>query len=387
MDMTSPTAQHNREQLLQWRHHLHSIAETAFGEHNTSRYIAQELEKLGLEVTTGLGGTGVVGTLRRGTSNKSIGLRADMDGLPLTEKSGAAYAPETPGSMHACGHDGHMTMVLGTAQKLINDDSLDGIVHFLFQPAEEPGRGAQAMIDDGLFTKLPMDMMFGIHNMPGWAEGNLLTRPGALMASEDNFVITIKGLGGHASRPQLVIDPIVIAAEIITALQTIVSRSIDPALSGVVSCTEIFTDGSRNAIPSEVVIKGDTRSFDREVQATLEKRMREIVDGICRAHGATGTVEYTFEFEPTFNDPSATEIAINAAISVVGSDRVDGNCAQFMGSEDFGVFAKHVPACFMFLGMGENHKPLHNSEFNFNDEVLETGIDFYVAAVQSQLAK
>ena len=376
----------NSENLLMWRHHLHSIAETAFNEIDTSDYIAEQLRQLGLDVTTGLGGTGVIGTLKRGTRNKSIGLRADMDGLPLQEKSGAAYA-QTSGSMHACGHDGHMTMVLGAAEKLIADPSIDGTVHFLFQPAEEPGKGAQAMIDDGLFSKFPMDEIYGIHNMPGWPEGNLLTRPGALMASEDNFVIRIVGRGGHASRPQLVIDPIVIAAEILQALQTIVSRSIDPAQSGVVSCTEIHTDGSRNAIPSEVIIKGDTRSFDRDVQLTLEARMRELVTGICQAYGATGTVEYTYEFEPTYNHPECTNAAVAAAQKIVGSQNVDGNCAQFMGSEDFGVFLKHIPGCFMFLGMGEDHKPLHNSEFNFNDKVLEIGIDFYVEMVKSRLAK
>ena len=377
----------NLEQLTRWRHNLHAIAETAFQEINTAKYIAEELRKLGLEVQTNIGGTGVVGTLKRGTSQRSIGLRADMDGLPLSEKSGAPYAPINPGSMHACGHDGHMTMVLGAAAVLVEDQTIDGTIHFLFQPAEEPGHGAQAMIDDGLFKKMPMDEIYGIHNMPGWPEGHLLTRPGALMASEDNFVITINGRGGHASRPQLVIDPIAIAGEVIQALQTIVSRSIDPAQSGVVSCTEIFTDGSRNAIPSQVVIKGDTRSFDKNVQITLEKRMRELVEGICAAHGATGNLEYTYEFEPTFNDPQATEFALAAAKKVVGDSKVVGDCAQFMGSEDFGVFAKHIPACFMFLGMGENHTPLHNSEYDFNDNVLETGINFYVEVIRSRLAK
>lgn len=373
------------EQLITWRRHLHGIAEVAFNELNTSKYIAAELTKLGLQVTENIGGTGVIGTLRRGSSKKSIGLRADMDGLPLFEKSGAPYAPSVPGSMHACGHDGHMTMVLGAAAKLIQDESIDGTVHFLFQPAEEPGKGASAMIEDGLFENFPMDEIYGIHNMPGWPEGNLLTRPGALMASEDNFVIQITGRGGHASRPQLVIDPIIVAAEVIQSLQTIVSRSIDPAQSGVLSCTEIFTDGSRNAIPSKVTIKGDTRSFDRNVQIALETRMRQIVEGVCKAHGATGTVEYTYEFEPTYNDLKATEYAIAAARKVVGDEKVDGDCAQFMGSEDFGVFAKHIPGCFMFLGMGENHTPLHNSEYNFNENVLEIGIDFYVEVVKSRL--
>jgi hippurate hydrolase len=370
------------DRVIEWRRHLHSIAETAFGEFETSKYVAEVLRELGLEVHVGIGGTGVVGTLSRGDGGKSIGLRADLDGLPLTEKSGADYAPQAPGSMHACGHDGHMAMVLGAAAHLASDEAFDGKVHFVFQPAEEPGKGAQAMIDDGLFERFPMDAMFGIHNMPGWPEGNLLTREGPLMASEDNFVITITGRGGHASRPQLVIDPIVIAAEVIQSLQTIISRSLDPADSGVISCTEIFTDGSRNAIPNEVIIKGDTRSFSPVVQATLEKRMREIVEGICSTHGATGTLEYTFEFTPTINDSHMTKIAVEAALEAVGQDRVDANCPQFMGSEDFGVFANHIPACFMFLGTGVDSTPLHNSSYNFNDNVLETGIRFYVEAVK-----
>lgn len=375
-----------RHRLLEWRHHLHSIAETAFTEHRTAGYVADQLRALGLEVATGIGGTGVVGTLRRGRGSGSVLLRADMDGLPLTERSGAPYAPTTPGAMHACGHDGHMTMVLGAAARLAEDPAVDGTVHVMFQPAEEPGKGAQAMIDDGLFERFPTQIAFGIHNMPGWPAGHLLTRSGPLMASEDNFVIRIVGRGGHASRPQLVIDPITVAAEVITALQTIVSRSIDPASSGVVSCTEVHTDGSRNAIPSEVVITGDTRSFSPEVQATIETRMRQLVEGICQAHGATGHVEYTHEFAPTVNDEAATALAVECARRVVGADRVDADCPQFMGSEDFGVLARHVPACFTFLGTGTDATPLHNSEYNFNDDVLEVGVDWYCEVVRAHLA-
>lgn len=369
-------------QLTTWRQHLHTIAETAFNEHTTAEYIAQQLNQLGLKVTAGIGGTGVVGTLTRGNSKKSVALRADLDGLPLLEKSGAEYA-STSGSMHACGHDGHMTMVLGAAAALVNDESLDGTVHFLFQPAEEPGLGAQAMIDDGLFERFSIDEIHGIHNMPGWPAGHLLTREGPLMASEDNFVIRITGRGGHASRPQLVIDPLVIGSEIVLALQTIVSRSVDPDLAAVVSCTEFITDGSRNAIPSEVIIKGDTRSFDESVSALLEKRMREIAEGICASYGATVSVEYTHEFTPTINHPDATKRAIAAALDTVGSAQVDPFCPRFMGSEDFGVFARVVPGCFMFLGTGVDATPLHNSQYNFNDEVLQVGVDYYTTLVRS----
>ena len=244
----------NSAQLITWRHSLHEIAETAFNEHKTAEYIAEQLRLLGLEVTTGIGGTGVIGTLKRGSGKKTIGLRADLDGLPLLEKSAVSYKSKNDGAMHACGHDGHMTMVLGAAAELINDTSINGTVHFLFQPAEEPGLGAQAMIDDGLLERFPMDEIHGIHNVPGSPAGHFLTREGPLMASEDNFVITITGRGGHASRPQMLIDPLVIGSEIVLALQTIVSRSVDPDLSAVVSCTEFISDGSRNAVPSEVII-------------------------------------------------------------------------------------------------------------------------------------
>jgi hippurate hydrolase len=273
-------------QLITWRHSLHEIAETAFNEHKTAEYIAEQLRLLGLEVTTGIGGTGVIGTLTRGSGKKTIGLRADLDGLPLLEKSAVSYKSKNDGAMHACGHDGHMTMVLGAAAELINDTSINGTVHFLFQPAEEPGLGAQAMIDDGLFERFPMDEIHGIHNVPGSPAGHLLTREGPLMASEDNFVITITGRGGHASRPQMLIDPLVIGSEIVLALQTIVSRSVDPDLSAVVSCTEFISDGSRNAVPSEVIIKGDTRTFELSVSSLIETRMREICAGIASSYGA-----------------------------------------------------------------------------------------------------
>jgi len=372
-------------QLTTWRHHLHGIAETAFNEHKTAEYIAEQLRLLGLEVTTGIGGTGVIGTLKRGSGKKTIGLRADLDGLPLLEKSAVSYKSKNDGAMHACGHDGHMTMVLGAAAELINDTSINGTVHFLFQPAEEPGLGAQAMIDDGLFERFPMDEIHGIHNVPGSPAGHLLTREGPLMASEDNFVITITGRGGHASRPQMLIDPLVIGSEIVLALQTIVSRSVDPDLSAVVSCTEFISDGSRNAVPSEVIIKGDTRTFEQSVSTLIETRMREICAGIASSYGASVEVEYTHEFQPTINHPEATKHALKAAIEVVGEAKVDGQCQRWMGSEDFGVFALSIPACFMFLGTGVDSTPLHNREYNFNDEVLEVGVNYYTKLIRNLL--
>lgn len=373
----------SQDQLTKWRRQLHTIAEPAFTEHETSKYLATELLNLGLDVQTNIGNTGLVATLEKGSSGQSIGIRADIDGLPIQENTGLPYASKNNSAMHACGHDGHMAMALGAAANLVKEN-FDGIVRFIFQPAEEPGLGAKAMIEDGIFTKFPVDQIYGIHNLPGLPSGNLVTRSGPIMASEDNFVIRIVGLGGHASAPQRVIDPLVIAAQVITALQTIVSRSIDPLQSAVVSCTEIITDGARNAIPGEVTIKGDTRTFSNEISALVEKRMREIVLGICAANGASGSIDYTHEFEPTVNDAECAKLAYECAREVVGAERSSMECDPITASEDFGIFAKQVPGCFLFLGTGEDHTPLHNKNYDFNDSVLEIGVNFYTRLVKAK---
>jgi hippurate hydrolase len=382
--MPTPT-----DRIVQWRHDLHRCPELGFQEERTSAYVADVLTSLGLEVHRGVGGTGVLASIRYGDGDRAIGLRADMDGLPLTEATGRPWSSEHPGVMHACGHDGHMAMVLGAAAVLSADGGFDGTVHLVFQPAEEHGLGAKAMLADGLLERFPMEAMFGLHNLPGVPAGHLHTRPGGIMASEDNFEIRVTGRGGHAARPQMVVDPIVVGAEIVLALQTVVARNIDPSRSAVVSCTEFVTDGARNAIPGTVVISGDTRSFDPAVQSLLEERIRALADGICAAHGATCTVSYTHEFEPTVNDRACTAAAVAAATAVAGPDRVDGDCLPFMGSEDFGAFGRAVPACFAFLGngldVGEGGTPLHSSDYDVNDEVLETGVRYYVELVRSVL--
>ncbi|HTJ40163.1 MAG TPA: amidohydrolase [Dactylosporangium sp.] len=370
------------DQVRQWRHDLHRIPEVGFAEHRTGDYLAAALAGLGLDVVRGVGGTGLVATLRGG-GGPAIGLRADMDGLPLTERGDRPYRSSHDGVMHACGHDGHMAMLLGAASVLAAEGGFGGTVHLIFQPAEEHGRGARAMIADGLFERFPVEAIYGVHNMPGHAAGALATRTGAIMAGEDNFEIRIAGRGGHAARPQMVVDPIVIAAELVLALQTIVSRSLDPAAPAVVSCTEITTDGARNAIPGEAVIRGDTRSFDPEVSALIERRMRELATGIGSAHGATATVTYTREFEPTVNAPAAVAAALAAARATVPDNRVDPDVPQWTASEDFGVFAREVPGCFVLLGTGESATPLHSPDYDFNDEVLDVGVRFYVNLVRS----
>lgn len=377
-------------QVRRWRHELHGRPELGFHEERTAAYLADALSAMGLSVVAGIGGTGLVASLRCGSGSRAIGLRADMDGLPLDEQTGRPWTSGHEGRMHACGHDGHMAMVLGAAAALAAEGGFDGVVHFVFQPAEEHGLGAKAMLADGLLERFPMEAMYGLHNVPGIPTGHLHTRVGGIMASEDDFEIRIHGRGGHASRPHHVIDPILVGAQIVVALQSVVARSVDPSLPAVLSCTEFITDGARNAIPGEVVIKGDTRSFDPSVQALLEDRIRTISAGICAAHGATCEVTYTHEFEPTVNDPVCTAAVIAAATAVAGHEGVDADCQPWMGSEDFGAFARALPACFSFIGngveIGAGGTPLHSRDYDFNDDALETGVAFYVRLVCDVLA-
>ncbi len=368
--------------LRSWRHRLHRHPETGFEELRTSDFVAELLSSMGMEVHRGIGGTGLVANLQVGDGAGVIGLRADMDALAIHENApGVKDASETDGKMQASGNDGHMAMILGAARLLTERRDFNGTVRFIFQPAEEHGRGAKAMMQDGLFERFPVDAIYGAHNMPGLAAGHIATRAGGIMASEDNFVIHVKGQGTHAARPHMGIDPIVIGAEIVLALQTIVSRNLDPGLPAVISCTEFITDGIRNAIPTNVVIKGDTRSYTAEVQALLETRMREISEGICRMHGATCTFEYTHEFAPTVNWEPCVPVALAAARSVVGEGRVNGAVAPMMISEDFGAFLQAVPGAFVFIGNGESGTPggvpLHNSRYDFNDDVLTIGARYF----------
>jgi hippurate hydrolase len=313
-----------------------------------------------------------------------------MDALPMAEKAdGRAHVSRNPGCMHGCGHDGHMAMVLGAARILSRKPDFNGTVRFVFQPDEENGHGAKAMIADGLLERFPMDEIYGAHNMPGMPAGSISTRVGALMACEDLFEIRIKGRGGHAARPHMSADPLVAAAEIILALQTIVARSVDPSESAVVSCTEILTDGIRNAIPSNVTIKGDTRSYTPQVQLLLETRMRELCEGIGRAHGVQCEVSYSREFAPTVNWPRCVPVATAAATAVVGPENVDANVHPMMISEDFGAFLQVIPGAFVFIGNGVEGElggiPLHNASYDFNDAVLPIGAQYFAELVRRRL--
>ncbi|WP_282348923.1 M20 aminoacylase family protein [Pseudomonas sp. PS01301] len=387
---TMSDSQAFEQRLKQWRHTFHRHPETGFEEFSTSDEVAKILTDLGLYVHRGIGGTGLVASLTVGNGSGVIGLRADMDALNITEQArGRDHASCTPGKMHACGHDGHMAMVLGAAELLCREREFSGTVRFIFQPAEEHGRGAKAMMADGLFDRFPVDAIYGAHNMPGMPAGHIATRVGGIMASEDNFVIRIKGRGTHAARPHMGIDPLVIGAEVVLALQTVVSRNLDPSLPAVISCTEFITDGIRNAIPTHVTIKGDTRSYSSEVQQLLENRMREICLGICSAHGATCEFEYTHEFAPTVNWQDNTIIAVNAARNVVGAKAVNADVLPMMISEDFGAFIQHVPGSFVFIGNGADGQtgatPLHNSGYDFNDDILVTGARYFAEVVRISL--
>ena len=384
---------HKTEDLLDamiaWRHDFHMHPEIGCLEHRTSEKIADLLRKLDLEVHTGIGGTGVVAVLRRGSNANSIALRADMDALAIHETNEFDYRSTHDGLMHACGHDGHMAMLLGAAHYLAAAGEIDGTVYFIFQPGEEPGKGAKAMLADGLFEKFPADSVFAMHNMPSLPVGSFAVRPGPVMASEDHFEITILGKGTHAALPHQGVDPIMIGSEIVIALQSVVSRVLNPVENAVVSVTEFLTDGTCNVLPGKVTLKGDTRSFLPSVQARIETSMERIVRGLCAAHGAGCDFSYSHEFVPTINSPAEARLATEAACAVAGEAQVNLDQPPFMASEDFGYMLNQKPGCYLFIGNGGQAQVacgLHNPGYDFNDMNLTVGADFWVRLVESQLS-
>jgi amidohydrolase len=373
------------QEMTAWRHDLHAHPEFGFEETRTAAFVAAKLREFGLDVAEGIGGTGVVGTLTRGSGNRSIALRADMDALRITEQGHRDYISQTPGTMHACGHDGHVAMLLGAARMLAEEGGFDGTVRFLFQPAEEWGKGALAMLDDGLMQRFPFDEIYGLHNMPGLAIGRFETRAGPVMSAEDNFEIVLKGLGGHAARPQAGNEVLVAACALVTNLQTIVSRRLSPADIAVVSVTELITDGTRNALPGLACVLGDARSFRPEVSADIERQMRTITQGTALAYNLTAEVNYTREFVPLNNDAALVEEAFAAARAALGDDSVRIAPEPMTASEDFARFLEHAPGCFAFIGNGEGSAPLHNPNFDFNDAGLLPGARYHAAIVRRRL--
>lgn len=371
------------EELTRTRRHLHAHPELSFQERETAAYVADRLEAWGYEVARDFGGHGVVARLTQGTGGRSIAIRADMDALPITEETGLPYASSKPGLMHACGHDGHTAMLLGAARYLARTRHFTGTVNLIFQPAEEAGKnsGAQRMIAEGLFERFPCDAIFGLHNHPGEAAGTILLRSGPLMAASDTVRITITGKGGHASRPHLTVDPIVAIANLVMTLQTVVSRSINPNDTAVVTVGTIHGGTASNVIPDRAGIAVSVRSFSPLVRETLEKRIRSIAQSVAQAHDASVDIDWERGYPVVDNSADETEFAREVAIELVGEGRV-AECAPIPGSEDFAYFLEHKPGCFLRLGNGEDSAFLHNAKYDFNDASLTTG-----AALWARLAE
>jgi amidohydrolase len=367
------------------RRDIHAHPELAYEENRTSDIVAAKLQEWGLEVTRGLGKTGLVGTLRKGNSVKSIGLRADMDALPMDETNDFAHRSQNQGRMHACGHDGHTAMLLGAAKLLAERKDFEGAVHFIFQPAEEGGGGGKAMIDDGLFEKFPCDAVFAIHNKPGLPLGTIATRPGPLLAAADRWDLRITGKGGHAAHPHLSNDPLVVAANLVLSLQTIVARNLDPFSSAVVTVGFVKGGSAYNVIPTEAHVGGTTRTTRPAERELIQRRIKEICDGAARMFGVGIEVEHRPGYPPTINNAERAAFAIDVAAGICGASGVRDNIQASMGAEDFSYMLERVPGAMVWLGNGGedgNGTGLHNSRYDFNDMAIPFGVSFFVRTVE-----
>ena len=376
-------AEHRR-----WRHEIHANPELAYEEHQTADLVVRELTAAGIPFERGLGRTGVVATIEGRAPGKRIGLRADMDALPLQEMNDFAHRSQRAGVMHACGHDGHTVMLLAAAEHLARHRDFDGTIHCIFQPAEEGEAGAKAMMDDGLFERFPVDAVFGLHNWPWLPVGQMALRTGPVMASMDIFEATLKGRGGHAAQPHMAIDPIVVAASIVQAWQSIVSRNVDPLEAGVVSVTQIHAGHAWAVIPEEVVLRGTVRSFKPAVQALIERRLQELGAGIAAAHGCTLEFRYERRFPATINTGPETDFAARVATGLLGSENILRDAAPSMGSEDFGWMLQVKQGNYAWLGTGgETSCLLHNPRYDFNDEAIPLGASYWVQLAREFLAE
>jgi hippurate hydrolase len=356
--------------------------------HRTAAFVEEKLTSFGCdEVVTGIGRTGVVGIIRgRQGDGPTVGLRADMDALPLTEVTGKDYASQTPGKMHACGHDGHTAMLLGAAKHLAETRNFAGSVAVIFQPAEEGGAGGKAMVDDGMMDRFGIARVFGMHNMPGLPVGQFAIRPGPIMAATAEFTIKVKGRGGHAAMPHGTIDPIVIASQMVSALQTIASRTIDPIDSVVVSVTKFHAGDAYNVIPQAAEFAGTIRTLRKEVGETSRARMRAICEGVAAAHGATVEIDIDVNYPVTHNNPEETVFASGVAQQVAGDPNVQTAINPVMGGEDFSYMLEARPGAFIFVGNGDTAN-LHNPAYDFNDEVIPHGISYWVQLTETALAR
>ncbi len=386
---------HNRiaafaDDLTEWRRDLHAHPELAFQEHRTSDLVAQKLASWGIEVTRGIAGTGLVGTLRNGNSQRTVGIRADMDALPMPEANNFAHRSQNEGVMHACGHDGHTTMLLGAARYLAETRNFDGTVHFIFQPAEEAGGGGEVMVKEGLFDRFPCDMVFGAHNDSTIPVGQMTAVPGAVCANTDDFRIRIKGRGGHAARPHRAIDPVVIGAQLVLGLQTLVARRVDPLDSAVLSTCMFHAGTASNVIPDMAELTGTVRTLKAETREAMERMMRELVMSTAHGHGAEAEFSFNRGYPSVVNDPAAVERAALAGAKVLGETKVIRQRLPGMGGEDFAYMAQKVPGCFVRIGQAEGDKgaqPVHTVTYDFNDDVLPIGASLWATLVEQELPR
>ncbi|CAJ0788851.1 Hippurate hydrolase [Ralstonia condita] len=377
------------EDMRQLRYTLHCCPELAFEEVRTAELVAARLAAYGYSVTTGIAGTGVVGTLRLGTSDRSVGIRADMDALPIEERNTFGHKSRYSGRMHACGHDGHTAMLLGAARHLAQRQRFDGTLHLIFQPAEERGfdSGAKRMVEQGLFARFPCDAVFALHNHPGAPAGTFMFRKGNFMAAGDRVHIKIVGKGGHAARPHLANDPIVAASSIVMGLQTIVSRNVDPGQSAVVTVGKFAGGTAPNVIPGEVELSISVRSFDPGIRQMLKERITRLVHAQAESFGATAVIDYMEGYPVVRNTDAETALAIEVAKELVGEDRVEAQMAPLMGSEDFAYMLQERPGTFLRIGNGltDGGKTLHSATYDFNDENLVVGAAFWARLVERYL--
>jgi hippurate hydrolase len=374
--------------MTAWRHDIHAHPELGFEEHRTSDFVAAQLADFGCEVTRGIGKTGVVGTLRCGNSARAIGLRADMDALPIMEANTFDYRSRHDGRMHVCGHDGHTTMLLGAARYLAATRQFNGCVQFIFQPAEEGLGGGAAMVSDGLFEKFPVEAVFGMHNRPNMEVGRFAIRPGPMMAGGALFDIQISGRGAHGARPESGVDPVVVAAHITTALQSIVARNVSPKETAVLSVTQIHGGDAYNVIPQQAKLGGTARAFSQETMTLIEQRMKALAVSIAAGFGAQAEVDFRRVFPPLINDAEETRFASDVAASLVGKDQVDRNGELIMASEDFSFMLNVCPGAYITIGngTGEGGCEVHNPGYDFNDAILPLGASYYARLVEMRLA-
>jgi len=376
-------------EMVDIRHQIHGNPELGFQEHDTSELVASRLERWGWEVHRGLGGTGVVGTLRAGTSQRRIGLRADMDALPIAETSGKPWASKVFGKMHACGHDGHTAMLLSAARHLAATRHFDGIVHAVFQPAEEGLGGARQMIEDGFLDLFPCDAMFGMHNAPGIPEGQFMAVPGCAMASADTCIITIKGVGGHAAFPHTAVDPILVGSAIVMALQSIVARNVPPLQTGIISLGAFLAGDAPNVIPGTAELRLSVRAMRPDVRDLLERRITEIATVQAQTYGATAEVKYMRRYPVLQNDPAQTAFCLNLVRDWLGDAGLVAAPEPVTASEDFAFFLEKVPGCFINIGNGVGSVGgcmVHNAGYDFNDRILSTGASYWVKLVERWLS-